>query len=318
MFSVLEVRNLKISHIEKGVLKRVIVKGINIGVKAGDIACLVGESGSGKSLTGYSLMNLMPSDNLKTTNGEIIFKGRNILDMDEYALRSIRGAEIFLIPQDPLTSLNPVLTIEKQLAEMYQYHTNLKSAEIKVRCKELLDLVSIDNADVRLKAYPHQLSGGQRQRVLIAMAMALNPSLIIADEPTTALDVSIQWEILELFLKLKTEKGVGFLFITHDFGVVEAVADYVYVMYGGKVLEEGTRKEIFSNPLHPYTQGLMKAVPNIESVPQTRLSAIGGYAVESSHTCPFYERCDKSSEECKEDFPYRYLSDNHGVLCRKA
>ena len=318
MSPMLEVRNLRIALVEKGFVKREIVKGVNLRVDPGQIVCLVGESGSGKSLTGYSLMNLMPSDNLRVTNGNVFFNGRDILILSGDDLRKLRGSEIFLIPQDPLTSLNPVLTIEKQIAEMYQYHTGEKFAEIKTRCRELLEMVNIDNAGARLKAYPHQLSGGQRQRVLIAMAMALSPSLIIADEPTTALDVSVQWGVLELFLKLKTEKGVGFLFITHDFGVVKAVADYIYVMYGGKILEEGTCEEIFSDPRHPYTQGLIKAVPSIDSVPQTPLAAIAGYALESSYTCPFYERCDKASEDCKEDFQYKYLSDSHGVLCRKA
>jgi oligopeptide/dipeptide ABC transporter ATP-binding protein len=317
MSLMLEVSELRISLVEKGVIKREIVKGVSLKVEPGRIVCLVGESGSGKSLTGYSIMNLMPSDNLKVTNGNIFFHGRDILSLSGDDLRKLRGSEIFLIPQDPLTSLNPVLTVEKQIAEMYQYHTGGRSAEIKKRCRELLEMVNIDNADARLKAYPHQLSGGQRQRVLIAMAMALNPSLIIADEPTTALDVSVQWGVLELFIKLKTEKGVGFLFITHDFGVVKAVADFIYVMYGGKILEEGTREEIFSDPRHPYTQGLIKAVPSIDSVPQTPLAAIAGYALESSYTCPFYERCDKASEDCREDFQYKYLSDSHGVLCRK-
>ncbi|GAB4431240.1 MAG: ABC transporter ATP-binding protein [bacterium] len=314
----LELNSVKIALKEKGRKEKLLVNNISLKISPSTISAIVGESGSGKSLTAYSIINLLPSSNLKVTGGEIIFNGKNILKFDHEELRAMRGAKIFMIPQDPLTALNPVLTIEEQLEELFIYHTGLDKNEIKKRCLQLLELVKIDNPKARLKAYPHQLSGGQRQRVLIAMSVALNPALIIADEPTTALDVSLQSEIMELFLKIKKEIGTSILLITHDFGIVNMVADYIYVMYGGKIVEEGGKKEILEDAVHPYTVGLKKSVPSLNSVPKSLLPVIKGYAEISDYHCPFYERCDNADDYCKEIFDYKQLSLTHKVLCRKA
>jgi len=314
---VFSINNLEISLFKKGKVDRVLVKNVSFKINYGSIVCLVGESGSGKTLTGYALMRILPSQNLKITSGSIYFKDTNILQLPENNVRQIRGKDIFMIPQEPLTALNPVLTIETQLSEIFEYHTNLSKNEIKNECTNLLELVKIDNPLARLKSYPHQLSGGQRQRVLIAMAMALKPSLIIADEPTTALDVTIQGEILELFLELKKKFNLSILLITHDFGIVRSISDYIYVMYGGKIVEEGTKEEIFKNPIHPYTKGLIDAVPTIDSIPKTPLKTIAGYSQISNFFCPFYDRCSLSQTECKEEFSYEFINKNHGVLCRK-
>lgn len=313
----LEIKNLKVALLEKTIKERLLVKDVSLKIENATIAALVGESGSGKSLTAYSILNLMPSDNLKIVKGEIVFNEENLLTLSEDKLREIRGAQIFMIPQDPLTALNPVLSIEEQLSEMFRYHTTLKPKEIKVKCLELIEKVRIDNPMARLKSYPHQLSGGQRQRVLIAMSIALNPSLVIADEPTTALDVSLQGEILKLFLTIKNEMKKSIFLITHDFGSVKLIADYIYVMYGGMIVEEGEKNEILNNPLHPYTQGLLKSLPTLNSTPKTPLPMIKGYALTSSYFCPFYERCDKAHEECRKSFSRTQITQTHAVLCRR-
>lgn len=314
----LELNSVKITLKEKGRREKILVNNISLKISPSTISAIVGESGSGKSLTAYSIINLLPSSNLMVTDGEVIFNGKNILKLDSEELRAMRGAKIFMIPQDPLTALNPVLTIEEQLEELFVYHTNLDKNEIKKKCLQLLELVKIDNPKARLKAYPHQLSGGQRQRVLIAMSVALNPSLIIADEPTTALDVSLQAEIMELFLNIKKKIGTSILLITHDFGIVNMVADHIYVMYGGKIVEEGYKKEILEDAVHPYTIGLKKSVPSLYSVPKSLLPVIKGYAEISDYHCPFYERCGNADDYCKEVFDYKRLSLTHKVLCRKA
>jgi len=314
----LEVNSLKIALVEQGVQKKLLVNDVNIKIDQATIVALVGESGSGKSLTAYSMLNLMPSDNLKIIEGKVVFSGKDILKLNEEQLRTIRGAEIFMIPQDPLTALNPVLTIEEQIGELFKYHTNLNKKEIRERCLSLLESVKLSNPAARLKSYPHQLSGGERQRVLIAMSIALNPSLVIADEPTTALDVSLQAGILQLFTKMKNEMGKSVVIITHDFGVVKMIAEHIYVMYGGRIVEEGDKDEILENPAHPYTIGLLKSVPSIKSVPKTPLPMIKGYAEKSRYFCPFFERCDISDSNCKEQFEYTILSSKHTVLCIKA
>lgn len=314
----LEVISLKISLLEKGYPKKLLVNDVNLKIPPATIVAIVGESGSGKSLTGYSILNLMPSDNLKITGGKILFKGQDILQLNDDKLRIIRGAEIFMIPQEPLTALNPVLTVEEQIGELFKYHTNLTSKEIKERCLSLLECVKLNNPAERLKSYPHQLSGGERQRVLIAMSIALNPSLIIADEPTTALDVSIQSGILQLFSNIKSEMGKSVVIITHDFGIVRMAAQYIYVMYGGKIVEEGEKDELLNNPIHPYTIGLLKSVPSIDSTPKTPLPMIKGYTEKSKFFCPFFERCEISDASCKEEFEQIKLSQKHSVLCTKA
>lgn len=312
-----KIENLEVSLIKRGKVDKVLVKDVSLSIPAGSIICLVGESGSGKTLTGYSFTGIMPSQNLKITKGKIYFRDLNLLELPEDKLRQLRGKDIFMIPQEPLTALNPVLTIETQLSEIFEIHTNLSKDEIKRKCINSLELVKIDNPSARLKSYPHQLSGGQRQRILIAMAVALKPSLIIADEPTTALDVTIQGEILDLFIELRKKLNLSILLITHDFGIVKSISDYIYVMYGGKIVEEGTKEEIFENPIHPYTKGLIDAVPSIDSNPKTPLKTIPGYSQISNFYCPFYDRCDYSQINCKEEFSYTFINKNHGVLCRK-
>lgn len=313
----LQVRNLSVCQFEKGHLKREIVRSINLNVDKGQIVSIVGESGSGKSLTAYSIINLLPSENLKICQGEVIFNNENILALPEDALRKMRGKEIFMIPQDPLSALNPVLTIEEQLSEIFYYHSDYSKKEIRSKIISLLNLVSIDNPERRLRSYPHQLSGGQRQRILIAMAMALNPRLIIADEPTTAIDVSLQKGILDTFVSLRDKYEVTFIIITHDFGVVRYISDYVYVMYGGKVVEEGKKETILNNPLNPYTKGLINSVPSIKMVPKSKLKSIGGFAAISDFACPFYDRCDEKEELCKSYVSYIEVEKDHKVLCRK-
>lgn len=312
-----KIENLELSLIKKNRIDKVLVKNVSLTIPDGKIISLIGESGSGKTLTGYSIMRILPSQNLKITSGSIYFNDLNLIKLPEEKIKELRGKDIFMIPQEPLTALNPVLTIEKQLAEIFEIHTNMSDDEIKAQCLKLLELVKIDNPIARLKSYPHQLSGGQRQRILIAMAVALKPSLIIADEPTTALDVTIQGEILELFLELRKQFNLSILLITHDFGIVKSISDYIYIMYGGKIVEEGTKEEIFTNPIHPYTKGLIDAVPYISSVPKTPLKTIPGYSKISDFYCPFYDRCSFSGENCKEEFTYTFINENHGVLCRR-
>ncbi len=317
MEKILTVENLSVVHLENGVIKRELVRAVNLNVYKGIICAVVGESGSGKSLTAFSIINLMPSENLKISRGKVFFDGKNLLELDKEEIRKLRGKEIFLIPQDPLSALNPVLTIEEQISELFYYHTSLNKKEIRERAVNLLYQVGIDNPEKRLKSYPHQLSGGQRQRVLIAMSLALNPKLIIADEPTTAIDVSLQKGILDTFIKLRDSFGISFIIITHDFGVVKYVSDYVYVMYGGKVVEEGKKEIIFKNPFHPYTKGLINSVPSIKVEPKSLLSSIKGTAEISDYVCPFYERCDEKEELCKTEVVYLKAEEEHFVLCRK-
>lgn len=312
-----KIEHLDVSLVSKGRLSKTLISDINLFIPEGKIICLVGESGSGKTLTGYSLIRLFPSQNIKITSGKIIYKQKNIIECTEDEMRALRGKEIFMIPQEPLSALNPVLNIETQLSEIFYTHTKFSKKEIYEQCLNLLNLVKIDKPETRLKAYPHQLSGGQRQRILIAMAIALKPSLIIADEPTTALDVTIQGEILELFLELREKMNISILLITHDFGIVRTIADYVYVMYGGRIVEEGTKEEIFNNAIHPYTKGLINAVPSIESIPKTPLLTIPGYAQVSEYACPFFDRCAESMDSCKDNFSYTFITEKHGVLCKK-
>lgn len=314
----LSVENLSVSLLEKGVPKKTLVDNVSLKIEPASTTAIVGESGSGKSLTAYSLINLLPSDNLKITSGKVIFKGTDVLSLDKNELRRIRGAEIFMIPQDPLTALNPVLTIENQIAELYLYHTNFKKKEIREKVLSILEKVKISSPEARLRAYPHQLSGGERQRVLIGLSVALNTSLIVADEPTTALDVSLQVDILELLMKIQEEKKTALLIITHDFGVVRMIAKHIYVMYGGKIVESGVKEEILDTPIHPYTIGLLKSVPSITSIPKTPLPVIKGYAEKPKYFCPFFERCNIKEKDCQQPFDYVSLTPTHFVLCRKG
>ncbi len=299
----LNVRNLVTSfRTSEGRLSA--VRGVSFSVNQQETLCIVGESGCGKSITTLSVLQLLPN-NGEITEGSITFKGEELTTKKEEQMRKLRGNEISMIFQEPMTALNPVFTIGYQVMEPLKLHTKLNKKETRNRAIELLQQVGIPNPDKRLKQYPHELSGGMRQRVMIAIALACNPDLLIADEPTTALDVTIQAQILDLIDDLKAEMGMGVVMVTHDMGVVAEVADRVMVMYAGNVVETGTVEEIFSNPQHPYTQGLLASVPNVDDANQ-KLEAIPGSLPNLSENiagCRFHPRCPYAMEKCMEQDP---------------
>ena len=261
--TILSIENLRI-HFETFAGEVQAIRGVNLKLEKGETLALVGESGSGKSVTAKSVMKLL-SNNAVVKEGTIIFKGENILEKSERDMQSIRGKKIAMIFQDPMTSLDPTMKIGKQITEVIIKHENASKEEADKRAEELLELVGIPNAKERMKQYPHQFSGGQRQRIVIAIALACNPDVLIADEPTTALDVTIQAQILELLKELQQQFQMAIIFITHDLGVVANVADRVAVMYAGKVVEVGTADEVFYNPQHPYTWGLLRSMPTLHT-----------------------------------------------------
>ena len=261
--TILSIENLRI-HFETFAGEVQAIRGVNLKLEKGETLALVGESGSGKSVTAKSIMKLL-SNNAVVKEGTIIFKGENILEKSERDMQSIRGKKIAMIFQDPMTSLDPTMKIGKQITEVIIKHEKASKEEANKRAEELLELVGIPNAKERMKQYPHQFSGGQRQRIVIAIALACNPDVLIADEPTTALDVTIQAQILELLKELQQKFQMAIIFITHDLGVVANVADRVAVMYAGKVVEVGTAEEVFYNPQHPYTWGLLRSMPTLHT-----------------------------------------------------
>lgn len=261
--TILSIENLRI-HFETFAGEVQAIRGVNLKLEKGETLALVGESGSGKSVTAKSVMKLL-SNNAVVKEGAIIFKGENILEKSERDMQSIRGKKIAMVFQDPMTSLDPTMKIGKQITEVIIKHEKASKEEANKRAEELLELVGIPNAKERMKQYPHQFSGGQRQRIVIAIALACNPDVLIADEPTTALDVTIQAQILELLKELQQQFQMAIIFITHDFGVVANVADRVAVMYAGKVVEVGTADEVFYNPQHPYTWGLLRSMPTLHT-----------------------------------------------------
>ena len=261
--TILSIENLRI-HFETFAGEVQAIRGVNLNLQKGETLALVGESGSGKSVTAKSVMKLL-SNNAVVKEGSITFKGENILEKSERDMQSIRGKEIAMVFQDPMTSLDPTMKIGKQITEVIIKHEKASKEEVNKRAEELLELVGIPNAKERMKQYPHQFSGGQRQRIVIAIALACNPDVLIADEPTTALDVTIQAQILELLKKLQQQFQMAIIFITHDLGVVANVADRVAVMYAGKVVEVGTVDEVFYNPQHPYTWGLLRSMPTLHT-----------------------------------------------------
>ncbi|MGJ7911605.1 ABC transporter ATP-binding protein [Neobacillus sp. LXY-1] len=295
------------------------VDGVSFELKDGEILGIVGESGSGKSVTSLAMMGLIPSPPGKIEQGDIIFNSRNITHLSEKDWRKIRGNQISMIFQEPMTSLNPLFSIGNQLMEGIRLHTNLSKAEAKVRSIELLKLVGIPRAEGILKEHPHQLSGGMRQRVMIAMAMACNPRVLIADEPTTALDVTIQAQILALMKDLNQKTNTSIILITHDLGVVAEICQRVIVMYAGQIVEQGEVRTILKNPQHPYTKGLLKSVP-VLSEKKDRLYSIPGTvpapgAVKQG--CKFAARCAEAFEKCHHESPEIYSSeqDGHEVRC---
>ncbi len=301
----LEVKNLKTQFFtQDGVVKA--VDDVTFYVMPGETLGVVGESGSGKSMTGLSIMRLIPNPPGKIVNGEVNFGGRDIIKMSEEQVRSIRGNDIAMIFQDPMTSLNPVLTINRQISESLQLHMGMNKSQAKQRSIELLSMVGIPNPESRVDQYPHQFSGGMRQRVMIAMALSCNPKLLIADEPTTALDVTIQAQILDLMRNLQSETGAGVIMITHSMGVVAGIADRVQVMYAGHIVETASTEEIFANPRHPYTVGLMKSIPRLDARSKERLQPIRGLPpdlIDLPDMCPFVPRCNYAREKCEQKNP---------------
>jgi len=315
--NLLEVKNLKtFFKTETGIVKA--VNDVSFKVRTGETVCIVGESGCGKSITAMSIMGLVTKDNGFNDGGEILFKGNDLLKSSEESIRKIRGKEIAMIFQEPMSSLNPTFTIGMQLAEPLIIHEGLNKVEAKKKSIDLLNQVGIPRAEKIVESYPHELSGGMRQRVMIAMGLACNPKILIADEPTTALDVTIQAQILDLMRNIKKEKGTSILLITHDLGVVAEMADYVVVMYAGKVIEEGSVLEIFKQPSHPYTIGLLKSKPVITKR-QEELYSIPGQVpnpVGMKDSCYFCERCEKAMDICRTTIPsLKVIGENHKVAC---
>ena len=291
---------------------------VSIHLNDGEVLGIVGESGSGKSVTAYSLMGLTAYPG-KLVGGTIDFNGHRINDLSEKEFRKIRGNEVSIIFQDPMTSLNPVYTIGNQIMEVILLHTDKNKEQARARAKELLELVGINEPEKRLKQYPHELSGGMRQRVMIAIALACEPKLLIADEPTTALDVTIQAQILELMMELKEKLGMAIIMITHDLGVVASMCDRIAVMYAGRIVEYGTTDDIFYNPKHEYTKGLLKSIPRLDAKEHERLVPIEGTPIDLLNPpagCPFAPRCSNCMKIClRENPPRTDFSETHYAHC---
>ena len=301
---VLEVRHLKTYFLtEDGEGKA--VDDVSFSIGRGEVLGLVGESGCGKSVTSLSIMRLVPDPPGKILGGQILFNGRNLLELSEEEMRTVRGRDVSMVFQEPMTSLNPVFTVGDQIQEGYILHTGASKKDARARTIELMKLVNIPAPETRIDDYPHQFSGGMRQRIMIAMALACNPKVVICDEPTTALDVTIQAQILELLNTLRTEMGTAILLITHDLAVIAETAHRVVVMYAGKVVEEAEVRALFAKPLHPYTQGLMGSIPRVDQK-SDRLASIEGVVPSPfglPDGCRFYNRCNQRLDLCKTQCP---------------
>jgi len=317
--NLLKIKNLRTYFFtRRGIVKA--VDGVDMEAKKGKLTALVGESGCGKSVTGLSIMGLIPSPVGKIVEGEILFEGNDLAKLNYKEMVDLRGKDISMIFQEPMTSLNPVLTIGRQVGEPLRIHSSLSPEEINERVLSILDLVGIPEPHSRLKSYPHQLSGGMRQRVMIAMALICRPKLLIADEPTTALDVTIQAQILDLMLELMKKINTSIILITHDLGVVAEVCDEVNVMYAGKIVEKGDVFGIFDNPSHPYTWGLLRSIPRIEKKGKAKkLYTIKGMVpnlIDPPPGCRFADRCDKARGICcEEEPPFTTIEEGHFVKC---
>jgi len=318
MTHLLEVRDLKTYfYTSRGVVKA--VDGVSFDVRAGETVALVGESGCGKTMSALSIMRLVPKPQGSIVGGEVCFQGKDLLALDEEEMRRTRGAEIAMIFQEPMTSLNPVLTIERQLTEALEAHITISKEEARARASELLRLVGMPDPERRLSDYPHQLSGGMRQRVMIAIALSCKPKLILADEPTTALDVTIQAQILELMRDLSRRFGVALLIITHNLGVVARYADRVNVMYAGKIFESASARDIYQNPRHPYTLGLLRSVPRLDQPRKAKLDPFEGHPPDLCNLppgCSFLPRCKFAVERCAREVPFlREVGEEHRSAC---
>ncbi|MBL4927225.1 ABC transporter ATP-binding protein [Fuscibacter oryzae] len=320
---VLDVRGLKtVFHTRAGEVHA--VNSVSFSLRPGEVLGVVGESGSGKSVTMMSLLGLLPSPPADVRGGQVLLGGRDLLKISPKELQSVRGAKVGFVFQDPMTSLNPVFTVGNQIMEPLRKHMGMTKAQAADRAVELLELVGIPDARRRLKSYPHQFSGGMRQRVMIAIALACDPDVLIADEPTTALDVTIQAQILELVKELRQKLGMAIIWITHDLGVIAAIADRVMVMYGGQVAEHAPVKELFANPQHPYTRALLRTIPSISGEREARLQVIEGQPpmlTAEPASCPFRARCIHSLDRCAHENPGRHgvdgkpLGTGHDVAC---
>ena len=318
--NLLEVKNLRTYfETDDGIVKA--VDDITFRLKRGETLGIVGESGSGKSVTNLSIIRLIPSPPGKIVSGQVFFNGQDLLSLRDDALRKIRGRRIAMIFQDPMTSLNPFMKISRQLMEMTELHLGHTKAQARAHAIRMLETVGIPDARERADSYPHEFSGGMRQRVMIAMALSCEPELLIADEPTTALDVTIQAQILELIKKIKRETGTSVILITHDLGVVAGMTDHVIVMYAGKIFEQAPTKELFSVPGNPYTKGLLRSVPD-PTAEQGKLYQIPGLPPDVAHLkpgCPFAQRCDYTQDICRREFPpFVQLNADHHSLCHFA
>lgn len=315
--NVLNVKNMNVSFKSHGQEVKA-VRGVSFQVEQGEIVGLVGESGSGKSVTMKAVMGILP-DNAKRTAESIELNGKELDNLSEKEYRKIRGREMTMIFQDPMTALNPLKKIGKQIEEVILRQKKYTKAEAREKALEMLKRVGIPNPEIRMGQYPHEFSGGMRQRVLIAMALACEPELLIADEPTTALDVTIQAQILDLLKELKDEFHTSIMLITHDMGVVATVCSKVIIMYGGLVMECGTVEEVFYDPKHPYTKALLKAIPSLDLKEGERLQSIPGLPPSLVHPpkgCPFAERCECSSERCRNEKPeYTEFTETHRAMC---
>ena len=317
---ILRVRNLRTQfHTSAGVVQA--VDGVDLTLRQGTVLGLVGESGSGKTVTALSVMRLIPQPPGRIVSGEALFNGDDLMVLKETEMRKIRGKRIAMIFQEPMTSLNPVFTIGNQISEMLRLHLKMNRKEAWARTVELLERVGIPSADQRVKEYPHQLSGGMRQRVMIAMAISCNPEIIFADEPTTALDVTIQAQILALLEQLQNRLGMAMLLISHDLGIIAEVAHEVAIMYAGRIVEEAGTTELFANPQHPYTQGLLASLPRFDRAGsrQKRLTAIPGTVpdlTELPSGCTFTPRCGVAIPHCSlEEPPLKEIRPGHRVRC---
>ena len=312
----LEVKDLHTSFFtDAGEVKA--VNGLSFNLDEGEVLGIVGESGSGKSVTAYSIMRIL-TDPGTIKSGQVLYKGRDIVSIPEKEMRKIRGAKISIIFQDPMTSLNPTYTIGNQIEEAILLHTERSKKEARKRAIEMLNLVGVNEPEKRVKQYPHELSGGMRQRVMIAMALACEPDILIADEPTTALDVTIQAQILELMQKLQKEMGMAIIMITHDLGVIADMCNTIIVMYGGRACERGTAEEIFYNPCHEYTKGLMRSIPSVVGKKE-RLIPISGTPIDQltlPKGCAFAPRCDNAMKICMEAQPDEiWVNKEHSAAC---